>query len=306
MANERFMMTLGKVIAAVAWLDGEVTHDEINSLKDLMLVLPDMSADDWAELEMYLETPVNDAERARLIEELQRQVRGGEQRAMVIKALKELVNADGGASEEEKRVLTEINHALETGASFSGGLKRLIGGAMGRRSEVARNAPNREQWFEDYIQNKVYYDVRRRLAAGETDLNIPEDKLRKLSLAGGMMAQIAHLEEGVEEAEFNTIVAILQRDWGLTKPEAMFVAQVAVAENVVNMDPFRLRRSFLEAYTPEEHERFLDVLFDVAAADGMVTVDEIEEIRLISKGLLLSHRQFINAKLKIPAENREA
>jgi uncharacterized tellurite resistance protein B-like protein len=306
MANERFMMTLGKVIAAVAWADGKVTHDEVNSLKDLMLVLPDMNADDWAELEIYLETPVNDAERARLIEDLQRETRSSEQRAQVIKALKELVNADGGVSEDEKRALREISEALESGAGLAGGLKRLVSGALGRRSVAARNAPNREELFEDYIKNKVYYDVRRRLDAGETDLDIPDDKLRKLSLAGGMMAQIARLNNGVDEAEFNTIVAILQRDWDLSKPEAMFVAQVAVAEHVANMDPFRLRRSFLEAYTVQEHERFLDVLFDIAAADGMVTVDEIEEIRLIAKGLLLSHRQFITAKLKIPAENREA
>lgn len=305
MANERFMMTLGKVIAAVAWSDGQVSHEEINSLKDLMLTLPNMLAEDWAELEIYLESPVSDAERARLIETLQREVRNADQRAVVIKALKELVNADGGVSEDEKQVLNEINAALEDGAGLSGGLKRLIGGALGRRSAAARGAPNREQWFDDYIRNKVYYDVRRRLNAGETDLDIPDDKLRKLSLAGGLMAKIAHMNNGVNEAEFDAMVAILQRDWSLSKPEAMFVAQVAVADNVVNMDSFRLRRSFLEAFTPQESERFLDVLFDVAAADGMVTMDELEEIRLIAKGLLLSHQQFIAAKLKIPAEQRE-
>lgn len=304
MASERLLMTLGKVIAAVAWADGEVTHEEINSLKDLMLALPDMTILDWAELEIYLETPVSAAERARLVDALQDAVRNGSDRALVVKALKDVVNADGEVSDAEKEVLNDISDVLESGRGLAGSLGRLVDGALGRRSAAARTAPNREEWFDAYVKNKVFYDVRRRLDAGETDLDIPDEKLRKLSLAGGMMAQIAQLEDGVNEAEFNAIVEILQRDWELSKPEAMFVTQVAVSEKVANMDPFRLRRSFLDMYTAAEHERFLDVLFDIAAADGMVTVEEIEEIRKISKSLLLSHQQFIAAKLKIPAGNR--
>jgi hypothetical protein len=43
----------------------------------------------------------------------------------------------------------------------------------------------------------------------------------------------------------------------------------------------------------------------VAAADGVACYDEIEEIRAIAESLKLSHRQFIEAKLKLPRERRE-
>jgi uncharacterized tellurite resistance protein B-like protein len=40
-------------------------------------------------------------------------------------------------------------------------------------------------------------------------------------------------------------------------------------------------------------------LFGLAQAEGKMTGQEIEEIRKIAYGLDLSHRQFINAKLKV-------
>ena len=70
------------------------------------------------------------------------------------------------------------------------------------------------------------------------------------------------------------------------------------------MDYYRLTRSFFEATDEDERLRFLDVLFAVAASDGQATFNEVEEIRTISSGLLLSHKQFIDAKMKLPPEKR--
>jgi len=53
MANENVIKAIAKVMIAAAWVDGEITNDEINSLKDLLFRLPDMTASDWAELDIY-------------------------------------------------------------------------------------------------------------------------------------------------------------------------------------------------------------------------------------------------------------
>jgi uncharacterized tellurite resistance protein B-like protein len=71
------------------------------------------------------------------------------------------------------------------------------------------------------------------------------------------------------------------------------------------MDRHRLAREFADECEPEERVEFLDVLFALASADGMATYEEIEEIRLMAQSLKLSHKQFIDAKLKIPREQRE-
>ena len=77
MSDKNLILTLGKVIIAAAWVDGEITLEETNSLKDLLFWVPhagykqglQITGRDWAMLEMYIQAPVGDAERARLIEE---------------------------------------------------------------------------------------------------------------------------------------------------------------------------------------------------------------------------------------------
>jgi uncharacterized tellurite resistance protein B-like protein len=70
------------------------------------------------------------------------------------------------------------------------------------------------------------------------------------------------------------------------------------------MDYYRLTREFFTSTTGEERSQFLKVLFSVANADGFVSVKEIEEIRAIANSLRLTHKQFIDAKLTIPKDQR--
>jgi uncharacterized tellurite resistance protein B-like protein len=79
---------------------------------------------------------------------------------------------------------------------------------------------------------------------------------------------------------------------------------MAASEVSKGLDYYRLTRQFFETTTEDERVAFLDALFAVAAGDGLASYDEIEEIRTIAYGLLLSHQQFIDAKLRLPAGQR--
>ncbi len=306
MPDTNLMLTLGKVIIAAAWADGAVSNDEINSLKDLLIRLPDLTALQWATLDMYIETPVDAAERVRLVEELKAALRSPEDRALALAALNGLVAADGVVTKEEKRVAEEIRAALNAvDLSLFGQLSRLLKGPVARRAQAA-GAPDREARFEDFIKNKVYYEVCRRLDLGAGELHIPEEKLRKLALAGGMMARIARVHRQITEGEFAAIVDALQTHWNVTRAEATFVAQAATDALAADMDALRLAREFVKAVPYEERVQFLDVLFAVATADHIASDDEIEEIRRIARMLLVTHKEFIDAKLKVPRERRES
>jgi uncharacterized tellurite resistance protein B-like protein len=61
------------------------------------------------------------------------------------------------------------------------------------------------------------------------------------------------------------------------------------------MDYFRLTREFANQTTTEEKVRFLDVLFDVAAADGKISRDEQQEISSIAYDLALPQKPYLNA-----------
>ena len=302
MANENTIKTIAKVMIAAAWADGNVSPEEINSLKDLLFQLPDMTASDWSELDIYIETPVGEAERNRLEGELLVQLKTPEDKALAIAALNEVVSADGRVSDSERAVLEEIKPMIESAdVAILGPLSRLMRGSIKRRSQEAANAPNREVYLEDFTHNKIFYLVSRRLELESEDISVSEPVLRKLSLAGGLMAHVAYIDQEVTEAEFDAMADILEAKWGASTVEAALVAEVAVSETSQGLDIYRLSREFFETTTSEQRVQFLDVLFAVADGDGRVSYEETEEIRLIAKMLKLTHRQFIDAKLKIPS-----
>jgi uncharacterized tellurite resistance protein B-like protein len=53
-----------------------------------------------------------------------------------------------------------------------------------------------------------------------------------------------------------------------------------------------------------QRRRLVEGLFGLALAEGRMTGNEVEEIRKIAYGLDLTHREFINAKLKILGRDR--
>ncbi|MFQ5942679.1 MAG: TerB family tellurite resistance protein [Anaerolineales bacterium] len=290
---------------AAAWADHEVSNEEINSLKDLLFRLPELTGREWATLEMYIEAPVGEAERERLVEQLKGQLRSSDDKALAKHALDELVSADGVVTDEERAVIESIEAELDTVST--GRFGRLIAGSVTRREEALRDAPNREKHFEDYIKNKVYYGVQLRMEGDNgkpVSMDIPEAELRLLSLAGGLMARVAHVDLEVTEDEIAAMAKALKGGWKLSSDQAAFVVEVAISEIGPDMDYYRLTREFFENTSEDQRASFLNVLFAVGDADGKVSNEEIEEIRTIANALRLPHKLFIDAKLTIPKERR--
>ncbi len=309
MSNRNVIMSLAKVIIAAAWADGEITVEEVNSLKDLLFHMPHigdewemhMTARDWAELEIYIESPVDDAERARLVADLQETLRRPADRELALVALHDLIHADGVVTEAEQQVMGEIKSALEdVNLNLFSQLGRLIQGPVARRSEAMTEAPNREDYLEEYIKNRIYYKVRQRLGFDD-DLGITTDQeLRKLSLAGGLMARVAYVDQVVTDNEYETMIEALH-SWRIAPKAAALVAEVAVSEVSNDLDYFRLSREFFSSTTEEERISFLDTLFAVAAADGEISAKESVEIRYIARSLNMTQQQFVAAKQKAEA-----
>jgi uncharacterized tellurite resistance protein B-like protein len=308
MANPDLIMTLGKVIIAAAWADGEVSPEEVNSLKDLLFRLPQLNARAWASLEMYIETPIGAAERERLVAELSLRLSSQDDKALALAALDEMVAADGVVTDEELAVAEEIKAQIEhLDVGLVGRLGRLMRGPLERRTRAVYQGPNREAQYEEFIKNRVYYVLKERLALEEgKSLDLADVDLRKLSLAGGLMAWVAHVDREVHDQEFSRMVEALAQGWPISENSAAYVAEVAVSQVEAELDYYRLTREFYSCTSRDERLSFLDVLFAVAVADGFVSHEEIEEIRLIARTLKLDHREFIRAKLKIPRDSRSS
>jgi uncharacterized tellurite resistance protein B-like protein len=302
MANSSVINALAKVLIAAAWADGTVSYEEINSLKDLLFQLPEMTASDWAELDIYIETPVGDAERSRLVAELQDALQSPQDKALAVDAVDSLINADGELSDEELAAAEEIKSAIQdVNVGLFGSMSKML---VKRRSNVIANVPNRELYLNDFEKNKIYYKVSRRLELDNSSIDIPDSELRKLSFAGGLMARVAYVDRDIQDSEFEAMEIAIEKNWGIPEVQATLVAEVAASEIGKDLDYYSISRGFFESTTQDERLRFVDVLFAVADGDGGVSHYEIEEIRTIATVLKLSHKQFIDAKLKIPRERR--
>ena len=299
--NPDTIISLAKVLIAAAWADGQISEDEELSLKDLLWRLPEVHARQWEELAIYLDAPVEAAERERLVAELRAQISSADQRELALSKLDEMVNADGVVAEREQAVVAEARAALESAdVGLWGSLSRLL---IGRRAEATAGAPNREKYLNDFVRNRVYYRLRQRLAAEGVVWDVSDAELRRLGLAGGLLALVAGVVDGVADEERTAMVATLRDAWALPEASAALVVEVALSGGEP-LDFYRLVREFDEVTTAEERLRFLDALFGVAAADGAATFEEIEQIRLVALGLKLSHTEFIDAKMKLPRERR--
>lgn len=301
--NRTNMLTLAKVLIAAAWADGEISVEEQNCLKDIIFHLTDtgtpLSGQEWTLLEMYMDSPIEAAERARLVVNLQDAIRTPEEKQFVIDALQQMALADGVSDEEEQQIIQEMEHAIDDSeVGFMDGLNRLLGGALQRRSAAVKSAPNRDAYYDDFIRNKVYYEVNRLLQEEGRSLDLPDEEVRKLGLAGGLMARIAKVDRTVTDDELNAMVSLIEEHWALGPEAAAFVANVAVSSLDVNYDYYRMTREFATSTTLEERQGFLVALFVIAGADKNVSFEETEEIRLVSRGINVTHQDFIDAKLK--------
>ena len=210
------IMALAKVMIAAAWSDGDISNEEMNSLKDLLFHLPEMTASDWAELDIYVETPVGEAERARLVADLQACIKSSQDKEIALTMINELVEADGEFSAEEQASVDKIKKAIkDANVGVLGSMGNFLGGSVKRRSKAVTDAPNRELYVDDYVKNKVYYSVSRRMELEETEINLPEKELRRLSLAGGLMARVAYVDHEVQEGEFDSMVSAIKGYWQL-------------------------------------------------------------------------------------------
>ncbi len=300
--DQAVILTLAKVLVATAWVDGDLSNDEINAMKfDLLSRIPNLSTQQWASVAIYIDSPVDEAERTRLIEQLRTDITTPLGKQLVFDALDTLVAADGRVTDEERRVVAEVKAAIESGSSASlGRLSRLFKGRSTPAPAVtSATAPNREAYLDDYIQNRVYYVIRRRLEQAGVVPKLSDADIRKLSLAGGMMALVARTNPQLAEPEQAAMLTTLQETWHLNDEQAAFLVDVAVSQLPADLDGFRLADGFAAVSDYDERGQLIDSLFAIAAADGTVNNDEIETIRGLSNTLVLTHERFIEAKLKV-------
>ena len=296
MANLALIPALAKLLIAIAWADGELHPEEETTLKEVLGLLPPMSAREWAVIELYLAVPVGPDERAELLAQTRAHIRGAADQALAIEAVDNMLRADGVVKPGEDAVAQEAREALAAvDVSPFAALGRRIGAPFQRR-------PSREANLELWRTNPVAFYLWAQAEATDDGLDRPE--LAVAALAAGIMAQVVRANATGDETERRVVAAALATDWQVTPGEAERIVDAALAITRRDVDYHRLSRELVDRTDEAQRVRLLDTLFAIANAADRVAADELDLIGVIAKRLNLPRQHFIAAKLKIAPEDR--
>lgn len=304
MSAASFNLALGRVLVAAARADGELDDEERRALEDLLFRLPNWDVEDWRAIEAELEgrQPTPDLRAASRA--LQREVLDlGDQEVVrsVIGSLQQRLPEDsaevGALGEALRLALGEPSQEPEPGLFDR--LRSALTHPLQRRVAALRSSDQRQRSLEASFAERV----RRQWPE---DVPTPEeDELHHLCVGAAILGHVAHIDDTVEEGEVEAMQSALVQHWGIEAPEARVVTEIALEEADQGIDLYASMRDFFHQSDEDERRRFLAAVFQVAAGDGRATIEEIEEIRTIGRGMLLSHQHFIAAKLSLGRDQRE-
>jgi uncharacterized tellurite resistance protein B-like protein len=292
MSRPTFALDLAKLVVAAAWADGEVHHEEVNTLKRLVLTIPEFTHADWHELDLYLDHPVSDDERDALLRNVVAHIGSEADKRLVLETLRRLVEADGVVTPEESEMLATVEAAVgEQPTGLLGALAGLFSRA-GRSLRAGGRSRVREDGLDDFLRNPVYY----RLAHEGPPPDIGDDALRVACLVAGLMAAAAHADRNIAEAEARLVAKGLAADWSLPLATARRVAELALERVHRGLDVFRLGNELRDLLGEDQRRHLMESLYRIGRADSGLSHEEELRLKEIGKCLGLSHRHIMSAK----------
>lgn len=128
-----------------------------------------------------------------------------------------------------------------------------------------------------------------------------EGEILKCACVAGLLARVAFVDFKIDPKEKLFINSALKNWTHFSEPQIELISQIAVDQikDLAGLDNHKYCQYLNDILNNDEKYELVEALFAVAASDELVKVNEIEEIRLINRGLLLEHKHFISAQATV-------
>ena len=293
MKTETMVFKLAKTLAALAWADGEMDASEINIIKGILFKLEELSAEEWAELDIYLDHPISATECEQLVKDLLQSVHSRSDKEFVIENFRHLIEADGQVTEEEQHLFDELS-ATVNGKS-TGPFAQLSRLLIACRSKTYKQENTREKYLAEFMSNRVLYDFKHQGNSAGMD----EAQMNKACAAAALLGKLSQEDGEFSQVEKDVLVERLESDWFLSRTKAQILCEIVTQRSATDMDYENLMYHFFEMTTAEERKNFILSLFKLAAACQDLSHDEVERIRHFASCIRVQHTDFIWAKLQV-------
>jgi len=115
------------------------------------------------------------------------------------------------------------------------------------------------------------------------------------------MARVAYVDMNIEDSERRNIQISLQKWLNIDGDfaEKLTTITCTQTELLAGTEDHQYTRFLKENLSESKRYQILELLFSVAASDGIADNAESEEIRIITKGLGLEHKHFVSARVSV-------
>ena len=159
--------------------------------------------------------------------------------------------------------------------------------------------------FWDIFANKENSEQENRdTLLSQLKANFPdkdENSLEKIAAMAGLMARVAYVDLNIDQNELSAMTRAIEESGIFNDQEANKVATITstLMQKLAGIENHLYTQKLCAIMDKNERFELLKLLFEIAASDGTADNYESEEIRTISKGLLLSHQHFIAARATV-------
>jgi len=136
--------------------------------------------------------------------------------------------------------------------------------------------------------------------------SVPKDETERVQVATcALLLEIGHSDEEFSDAERDTILEIVQREFDLSKELAHELLDLSKKEREKSIDLWQFAKAIRQNYSVEDKTKVMETIWEVIYADGTLDPHEDYLVHKLSKLLGLSHKQLIDAKLRVSRNKRE-
>jgi uncharacterized tellurite resistance protein B-like protein len=142
--------------------------------------------------------------------------------------------------------------------------------------------------------NKIFTETTKEDAADNQEC---EDKV--IMAVCALFVEMGRIDETFTQAEMDRVFSILADKYGLSRAQADALIDEADRELEESVDLWQFARVINENYSVDEKVALIERLWQIVYVDGKMDQHEHYLMNKMSNLLRLSHKQLIDAKLKV-------
>ncbi len=299
MLNKDQILTLCKVLVALAWSDDEVHPKEMQLVYNLLLSRPDITEEDHLLIKLYGEYQLSDLEVKNLINTFRKEFKIKQEIEIAFTWIKRLVEADGKLVELERILYSELKKAIKTNtATKEKGLGAFFKASLSKASFLVQISMGRDRHLEHYIKNPIHFRLKRLLQSADVSVDIDNDMIKKVCLASTLLFQVARADNKLTNREVKKIIKLLDSSMKVPIDVLHGIVREAIRLEDELFDLKRICKHFVEKTDSEERKGFVAILCDMAVSDRKYEVDESSKIIEIATALGVSE-EVVNDQIRM-------